>query len=249
MKRFRPLGRRLACPLLSLSLIIAALTIATPNSDAQHELKSLKEGLSIQLQTDIDGETAEKGDIVKGILVEDYVYNGMTLNAGTKFSGTVNKTKDSHHLARPGYIVLHVNQATLPNGHTMGFQEDDNHNKPIYHEEANTPKRIVVKSLPFFLVNAATTLPLRVASTVPGLPIGFASKMALGVAKEYWRKDKDPNRPNRYKVGYGMLVGSGIPGIMFIGAKRPEPELKSGDTVDIYLDPDGLEELFKASQV
>ncbi len=228
------------------ALLIAALSVPLPVS-AKQTLKSLKEPLTLQMTMALEGKATVEGDMFQAVLTEDYDYEKWTLPAGTKFSGRITKSKTSHHMARPGYVVMDITEATLPDGTSVALADYQNRNKPVVHKDANTVKRVVYNGLPFFLVNAATTLPLRLVTTVPGMPIGFASKMALGVAKEYHRKDKDKNRPNGHKVGYGVLVGTGLPGIMFTAAKRPEPDLKAGDNIDVYLEPEGLLQVFEAS--
>lgn len=237
---------------LALSFMLVTHGVGTEVA-AKTKLKSLNEPLTVQLQTSIDGKTVETGTPFKAILTEEYEYDGQSLPAGTVFEGEVHKSKGSRHIMRPGYVVLGVNQVTLPSGRSVSFEATDPENlsDTIYHPESNNPRKVARYSWPFVAVNAAVTAPLRYAanwSSAEAFPLAVAAKMGLGVAREYYRDDKPKDRPNGHKVGYGILVGTSLPGICFILANRPEPELKPGDNVEIYLDSTGLNELFAYSE-
>lgn len=247
-KAYSGFGRRQKAVAILVSMILlGGLSLTILPAHAKQRMKSLKAPIMAQMVTAVDGKTAQEGDPFKAVLTEAYLYDHKTLPAGTTFEGQVVKTSESRHVMRPGYVVFDVTQATLPNGTPVRFEKDGTDSKPVFHEEANTPTRVVQNSLPFVLVNAATTLPLNLATDLPGMPFGFAAKIGLGIAREFYRKDKDAARPVGHKVGYGILVGSGLTGVMFTLAEKPEPDLKPGDTVKLYLDPEGLENLFEVS--
>ncbi len=236
---------------LALSLILAGNGL-TADVSAKTKLKSLDDPLTVQLQTPIDGETVESGTPFKAILTEEYEYDGRNLPAGTLFEGEVHKAKESRHVMRPGYVILGVTKVTLPNGRTVTFEPTDpgNLSDTIYHKDSNNPRKVAKNSWPFAAVNAAVTVPLQYAgnwSNMQAFPVAMAAKMGLGVAREYYRDDKPKDRPNGHKVGYGILVGTSLPGICFVLANRPEPDLNPGDNVAIYLDSTGLGELFAYS--
>lgn len=237
---------------LALSLMLGTNSLMTDVS-AKTRLESLNDPLTVQLQTAIDGETVETGTPFKAVLTEEYEYDGQTLPAGTVFEGQVHKTKESRHVMRPGYVILGVNQVILPNGRTVAFEPTDPENlsDTLYHKDSNNPRKVAKNSWPFAAVNAAVAVPLKYAggwSSMQAFPVAMAAKMGLGVAREYYRDDKPKDRPNGHKIGYGILVGTSLPGICFVLANRPEPELNPGDNVEIHLDSTGLGELFAYSE-
>jgi hypothetical protein len=232
-----------------LALSFCCASILGSGADAKQKLDSLKSPLTVQMASAIDGTSAQPGDRFTAVLTEAYEYRKMELPAGTRFEGEVVKVNDSRHVARPGYVVLQVTRATMPDGYTIGFTpaEFPDHDDPIYHKDANNIRRLARDSWPFIAVNTAIQVPLKVACGFSGaetLPLAVAGKMALGVGREYIRDDKPKDRPDSHKVGYGMLVGTGLPGLLFMLAKRPEPNLQPGDNVALYLEPKGLRELF-----
>lgn len=229
--------------LLAGTVIVTTLLSNVSPLMAETTLNDLKDPLHVQVTTPIHGEATAIGSPFSAVLTETVAYEAQELPSGTVFNGTIEKTTESHMLARPGYVKFSITEVAYPNGHTVDLTDAEQTQK-LYHERANTPTRAAKTAWPFAAINAAITLPMRILGLDGGFPIALGAKMALGVTRELTSKDPDDTRNTQQKVGKGMLIGTGLPGAVFIMSKRPEPEMNPGDDLQLFLDPDNMAMVF-----
>ncbi len=226
---------------------VTAATLLLPGAYADLTMKDLKEPLPVSLLTSINGPETDLTTEFKAKLIEDVGYGENELPEGTLFSGTFTKATKSTHLLNPGYVKFMVDRVTYPDGRILTFNDDVKQQK-LFHDKANTGRKAAKTAWPFVVVNSIVTLPMKVMGIPGAAAAGLGAKMALGVAREYTRDDKPKDRLHEHKVGVGMVTGTGVPGMMFILSKRPEPELNEGDELNLYLDPDNMELVFMGTR-
>lgn len=215
-------------------------------------IKNPKHPLDVRLKTDVWGSKAAEGQIFEAELGDNLRYKNWSLPAGTMFRGQVSVVKHSKHLGRPGYVVLNVDEAQLPDGTRFDF--DPQLYKPrkakLHDKNSLTMKQTVFQQLPSTALGLGATLPLTITGSVGGLaavPIGLGVRMLSGSTFALSEKSKYKNQPVPVRVANGALDGSGLIRMLGFLNKYPEPEYKTGDTIKLYLNPKGLRELFVAS--
>jgi len=247
MKTVKPLWQRMVvCSMSMLFLAPVLIGFTTPVALAEVKLKRLDDPLTLQFLTPIDGKTVNEGASFKAALLEDHVYDHKTLPAGTQFSGTVSKTERSTHLANPGYVRLTVTDVVFPNGRTLTFDgQEAQPSDKLFHPQANNVKKMAKVMAPFAAVSAAIHVPIMLLTNWPTPPFTYAGKSALAVSQEFYRRAHPQWSPGE-RVSYGMLIGTGIPGLLTIASKRPEPEIAEGDNVQVSLDAQVMSQFFEA---
>jgi hypothetical protein len=218
---------------------------------ADQVLHSPKQGVQAQLKTDVQGATATQGQPFDAVLTEDVRYKNQVLPAGTDFQGEITQVRHSRRFSRPGYVVLHVEQATLPNGQTFSFDParyTPRDNK-LHHPDSLSFAQTVGYQLPYTLVALAVTVPLHYAADVdslPLIPVGEGIRMGAGALFGLVRP-KFRNEPVARKLALGAMDGSGIPRVVGFFTKYPEPDYHAGDTVTLYMNPNGLKDLLNSA--
>jgi hypothetical protein len=241
---------------LALQGVVFSLLLGISGLPAQAEqvLKHLGDGIPVTLKTEINGETATVGQPFEAELLQNIQYKNWVLPVGTDFRGQVAKVAHSKRFSRPGYVVLQVQEATLPSGQTFAF--DENKYKPTSHkttaDEARTFGENVGAQLPFTAAGLGATIPLRATdavSTLGAVPIGLGVRMATGATVGLFRNGGDyANKPAAYRFVRGALDGSGVPTMVrFVAVKDPEPVLAAGQQINLHLNKDGLQDLFQSS--
>jgi hypothetical protein len=219
---------------------------------ADQVLHNLKRPLEVQLQTPVQGATATVGQVFEANLAEPARYQQWTLPAGTHFKGHITKVGHSKHFGRPGYVLLQADEASLPSGQTLAFDpaKYEPRNKVLRHPDAESFPQSVMIQIPYTAASLAVTVPLHYGAGVPVGPcilIGEGVRIVTGSLFGLVRP-KFKGEPVPRKLALGALDGSGIPRVVnFIGT-YPEPDYRSGDTVKLYLNPQGLGDLFQAGQ-
>lgn len=232
----------------SLLLLIAPINV----SWADQVLHNLKRPVEVQLQTPIEGAAATVGQPFEANLTEPVHYKTWTLPAGTHFKGHIAKKDHSKHFGRPGYVLLQTDEAALPSGQTIKFDpaQYEPRNKVLRHKAAETLPQAVLTQLPYTLVSLSLTMPLYYKGGVDAAQcfvIGEGVRILTGAVVGLVRP-KFKSEPVPRKLALGALDGSGIPRVVGFIGKYPEPEYVSGDKVKLYLNPQGLGDLFKSSQ-
>jgi len=218
---------------------------------ADQTLHCPKQGIDVQLKTDVQGATAAQGQPFEAALTDDVHYKNWALPTGTDFKGEITRVGHSKHFGRPGYVVLHVQQATLPNGETFSFDSAKYkpHDQKVRNPKAETFRQSVFRQTAYSAVSAAVTLPLFYATKTDALPlfvVGEGIRMATGAVVGLFRP-KYRSEPVARKLTLGALDGSGIPRVVGFFGKYPEPNYHAGDTVKLYFNPDGLKDLFQST--
>jgi hypothetical protein len=232
----------------TVGLLAATLTLTmqanTLLANAEKELADLNDPLLVQVTTPVNATDTEEHTQFSAVLTESITHNDYTLPAGTIFNGEIEKVTESHMFARPGYVKFNITEVAYPNGTSININNQHKSQK-LYHEDANTVKKAASTAWPFAAVNAAITFPMRILGIPGGFPIALAAKMGLGVTQEInKKKHEEDNRKTQQKVGRGMLLGTGLPGAVFIISKRPEPEINPGDDIQLFLDPENMSLVF-----
>lgn len=238
------------CSAIGLGLAFIANTIILTSEAAEQLINNPNSSVNVRLNTDVWGTSAAEGQIFEAELPESLHYKTWKLPKGTVFRGEVTKVRHSRHFGRPGYVILNVEEAQLPDGTRFGFESYKARNAKTHDKEALTVKESVVQQLPTTVLGLGVTLPLSItgaASGVAMIPVGIGVRMVSGSAFAMSDKSKYKTKPVHQRVAYGAMDGSGlIRTIGFLG-KYPEPEYKAGETIPLYFNPKGLEELFVAS--
>jgi hypothetical protein len=236
--------------LLVFSLLVG---LAAPNfAWADQTIRNLKRPLQVKLETAVKGETATVGQPFAAQLAEPVHYQNWTLPSGTHFQGHITAVKPSRHFGRPGYVILQTDSAVLPDGQTVNFDPATYtpRHKTLRDPSAETFWQSVAIQLPYSLVSMGVTLPLYYAADVDALPlvvIGEGVRIVTGAVVGLVRP-KFKGEPVPRKLALGGLDGSGVPRVVnFIGT-YPEPDYHAGDTVKLYLNPQGLEKLFQSAK-
>lgn len=245
MQNFHSMGRRLLVSALALSLMIGSAGLGW----ADQKLWSLNSGMNVQLESDVSTKTAAVGQTVQAKLGQDVHYHDMTLPAGTTFQGHITEIAHSKPLGRPGYVVVAVDQATLPNGQTFDLSKYPASTRRIHDPEAQPFLAGIAENIPYNLVGLGLTIPLHVAadvSTLSLVPVGLGARMAtgslFGLVRPRYR-----GMPVLYKVVKGGLDGSGIPTLVRFVSGAEEPDYHAGDNMKLYVNSQGLHDLFQAS--
>lgn len=214
-------------------------------------LKSTNHPVNVQLKSDVWGSKTSQGQAFIAELGDDLYYKNWSIPAGTTFRGEVTKVRHSRHFGRPGYVVLNVEEAELPNGAIFAF--DSKKYEPckakIHHKTSLTATQTAIQQLPSSAVGLAVTLPLTLAAGVSGpvaIPIGFGARVLAGSGFAVMHP-KNKNKPVTQQVTQGAIDGSGIPRLVGFLNKYPEPEYKAGELIPLHFNPKGLEDLFVAS--
>jgi len=233
--------------LLVISLLVG---LAAPNfAWADQTIRNLKRPLQVKLETEVQGKTATVGQPFAAQLDEPVHYKNWVLPSGTHFQGHITAVKPSRHFGRPGYVILQTDSAALPDGQTVNFDPATYkpRHKTLRDPSAETFLQSVATQLPYSLVGLGVTIPLHYAGKVDVLPLVFVGegvRIATGAVFGLVRP-KFKEEPVARKLALGALDGSGIPRVVnFIGT-YPEPDYHAGDTVKLYLNPQGLEKLFQ----
>jgi hypothetical protein len=244
MKSYSATFRQAMASVLLSSLLAGTVGI----SWAEQVLKCPRQGVEAQLKNDVQGATATPGQPFEAELQEDLRYKNWVLPAGTDFRGEITRVGHSKRFNRPGYVVLHVKEAALPNGSTFTFDEDKYkpRDKELHDPSALTFQQSLLTQLPYTLVALAVTVPLRYGADANGLalvPVGAGIRMVAGAL--FRPKYKDEPVPR--KLALGALDGSGIPRVVGFVSKYPEPNFHTGDTIKLYFNPNGLKDLFQST--
>lgn len=230
-------------------LVLAATVMltATPlTAMAKVTLEDLESPLTLQLTTPIDGKTVEEGASFEAVVPEDHEYEEKILPAGTVFSGNITKRHSSTHVSNPGYVRLTVTKATFPNGQTITFDGTElKESDKIYGEDANNIKKSLKTMTPFAIVSLATQLPIKLFTNMAAYPFTYMAKASLALGREFYLKTHPTWKPE-HRVANSLLIGSGIPGMLFILSKRKEPQLAEGENVQISLDEKVMSQFFEA---
>lgn len=223
---------------------------ANTEANAAQVLKNAKEPIVIQVQKTLDSKATQNGDTFEGVLSEDYQYNGAILPAGTKFKGTVSKVNESRRFARPGYVVLNVQEMVLPTGeiHQMSLLEGMGSTRTgkINNKKARTLKRFITQSLPMHVASLATSVPLTYGigmSSMLVAPIALGARMATGAAVEVAKKD-DEGRDFGQQISYGLWRGSGVPGTYEFVTTDKQAHFEVGANMPLKLTSDTVEGIF-----
>lgn len=233
------------------SVLISMLAGSMGLSWAEQVIKSTGRGINVQLKTDVQGATATQGQPFDAVLADNLRYKSWELPAGTDFKGEISQVGHSKHFGRPGYVVLHVEQATLPNGTTFTFDPGKYkpRDKKLHNPDAQTFLQSAAIQAGYSVVSAAVTVPLYYATDTDALPllvVGEGVRMAAGAVFGLVRP-KYRGEPVVRKLTLGALDGSGVPRLVNFIGKYPEPNYHSGDTVKLYLNPDGLKDLLQST--
>jgi len=234
-------------------LIVSSLMMLMPvSSQAQQVLKSSRKPIDMMVKTPLDASTAQAGDSFEIALTESYSYKGHTIPEGTVLSGKVVKAEPSQRYLRPGFVRLEISEAVFPSGERKTFENLETKN--IMNEDSVSVKRFLSSAIPFTLVSAADSIPLKYAanwSTWEILPVSFGARMILGMILEHTPREKrkhdkkDDGWGKRY--AHGAFRGTGIPGIISIFRKYPNPELAQGSTFPLKLKKKQMVMLFEAA--
>lgn len=234
---------------VAVASLVVLLSYSTGFAQAEIVLKNLKKGIPVQLKTDVNGVSATHGQLFEGELPDTVRYKNWTLPAGTDFKGQISDVKHSRIFNRPGYVVLQVDEATLPNGQTMNLDpaKYEPPGRKTRHPEALTLLQAAAVQLPYTLIALAVTVPLTYGADADGLSmvaVGEAIRVGAGAVFGLVRP-KFRNEPVARKLALGALDGSGIPRVVGFFGKYPEPDLHSGDQVTIYPNEQALMTLFE----
>lgn len=251
MKRpFPPSATQITAGFILTTLAISSL--AAP-AWADKVLKNLREPISVQVQSEYDSKTTNKGQAFQGVTTEDYVYQNSTLPAGTVFKGFVQEVKPSRRYARPGYFVMDIQQVVLPSGEShqmslvqgMGAESQGVDTKKINNKKARTVKRFVKESLPMQLASSGTSIPLGVATSLNGgivFAIATGARMTAGAVVELMKDERQNGVTD--KIVYGMWRGTGIPGTYEFFNKDKQAHFNEGAMMPLRMDPDAVKGLF-----
>jgi hypothetical protein len=232
-------------------ILISILAGSIGLSWAEQVIRCPWHGVNAQLKTDVQGATATQGQPFDAALSEDVRYKNWVLPVGTDFKGEITQVGHSKRFGRPGYVVMDVEQATLPNGTTFTFDPSKYRprHKKLHNPEAQTFPQAAAIQASYTAVSLAVTLPLYYGTKTDALPlfaVGEGVRMLAGAAFGLVRP-KYKNEPVARKFTLGALDGSGIPRVVGFFTKYPEPDYHAGDTVKLYLNPHGLKDLFQSA--
>ena len=222
-----------------------------PAAFAEQVLEDLDDPVTVQLQTPISSTGSKVGDEFAVTLADTLRYANWTIPSGTVIRGNVAKANSSRHFSRAGYVQLQPNTATLPNGTVYDFKPtvNDPSKKKLHHPGADTFGDTVKEQLPFTAVSLGTSIPLRVATDLPGIAvsaIALGARMTYGMIEAQWKDDYD-NMGFFERTGRGAFRGTGIPRIYKFLSKEPEAVYAAGDQVPMYFNEDALEGLFQTA--
>lgn len=239
--------------MVSSVVLSIALNATSIPAWAGQTIKNPSHPINAKLKTDVWGPTAQAGETFEAELSEDLHYKTWTLPSGTVFKGQVSKVQHSRTLGRPGYVVLNVDEAALPDGSTFEFDESKYkpRNAKLHEKEALTFTQSVVQQMPASAAGLGATLPLQLADAVSGtalIPVGLGVRMLAGATYRVFKpKTQYQKQGVPAQVAYGALEGSGIVRLMGLVSKYPEPEYKVGDIIKLHFNGKGLKDLFVAS--
>ncbi len=242
-----PKLNRILMGMLTLAL---SLAMAGP-APATQVLKDLDDPIRVELQSDVSAANAQVGQEFSAVLNEDVQYANWSIPQGTAFKGAVARIGRSHPLSRPGYVLLQVHGATLPDGRSYDFRPQlyEPRKKRLHHPDAETLKQTVIRQLPYTAVSVGTSVPLSTATDMNRwviMPIALGARMALGAGMALFNDRLDGHNP-LYKMGYGMWEGTGVPRAWKFITKDPEPDFHPGDTIPLYFNQKALELFFKTA--
>ena len=229
-----------------------AIAMLLSVSWADQTIRNLKRPIQVQLETPVQSAKATIGQPFAAKLAEPVHYENLTLPAGTEFKGHVAKFGHSKHFGRPGYVVLQTDEATLPTGQTLAF--DPAKYKPstraLHDPSAETFWQSVGIQSFYTACSLGVTMPLHYAADVDWVPliaVGEGVRMVAGAMLGLVRP-KFKNEPVPRKIALGALDGSGVPRVVnFIGT-YPEADYHPGDSINLYLNPQGLGDLFQSGK-
>ena len=242
----------LVCLLTSACLLSGQFT-----ANAETVLDKNSDPLNVTFKSQLSAQHTQQGEAFTAVLNGDHHYNDQTLPDDTLLYGTVDNVQESRPGLRPGFLAFDVEKAVFPNGLAYDFEVERAadeikklHARKVYHKEGNTPARAVKSAIPFSLVSMADAIPLKYAaglSTWQIVPISLAARMTYGAIAEM-KSRKHEHWPTQGRVGYGMLRGTGIPGM--VGMIRPSKgaEFNPGDTGELHLNPEWVSGLFTAGE-
>jgi hypothetical protein len=218
----------------------------TTGAWADQTIKNLHQGVKANLSTDLRNGTDLTGQPFEASLPESLHYKEWTLPSGTRFHGEVVRTKASKHFGRPGYMVLNVKEAQLPNGQTISLDSYKPRNTKVYNTEVVPFSKSLAAQLPFTAMTTGISVPLHVAADISSasvLPINIGAR---AVAGSLWGlyDPKRRNLPPQERIVYGLNQGLGVITVNNFLSKRPEPDFKAGDPVPLYFNRAALKELF-----
>lgn len=247
MARKRNAFRQAVASSLLISLVAGTIGL----SWGEQVLKSPKKGVDVELKSDVAAATAMPGQQFEAELKDDLHYQDLTLPAGTDFKGEITKAAPSKHFGRPGYVVLEVNQAVLPDGRVYQFDQTKYkpRDKKLHHPDTYTFPELILTQMPYTLAGLAVTIPLTTAADTDPIPaalIGEAVRIGAGaIAGLFLPRYKHEAVPR--KIALGALDGSGVPRIVGFIGKYPEPNYHAGDHINLYFNPDALTELMQTA--
>ncbi|MBX2861758.1 MAG: hypothetical protein KTR14_11040 [Vampirovibrio sp.] len=249
-------GRRFRSWMSGSLAAVMALSVIAPGF-AEKKLKNLEKPITVQLTTPLAVDPAnesEAGKPFEGVLTEDHIYKSSTLPAGLAIRGHVSYSEPSQRLARPGFMVLKVDEAVFPTGETVNFKSDayETPDEDLHHPKGKTIGKVAKDSVPYIAVGLADGIPLTAATNLPGLAvlgISIGARMTLGTIFEFAEKENGREHwPTPGRAGYGMLRGTGLTAVAYVLGRAENPDFQPGDDIEVYLDPKGLEELYHQSE-
>lgn len=242
------------CRLILTIGLVGGCAGLTNNAWSERLIASERDALQVHLTQGVASAQAKHGDTFEAVLTDDHRYQTHQLPAGTRLFGQVSSARPSMIFGMPGYVVLDVQHLTLPSGQRIAL--DSQSSRRIVHPKANKFSKLIKSGIPFSALSVAESIPLKYAagfSTLSIAPISLAARMALGVGLELYQKDdrqdmyQDKPHPNASRIGYGMLRGTGLPGLYYMLTPSPEPDLNAHASIDLHFDQPTLQRLFEAA--
>lgn len=236
---------------LASGLLVTMMAGTIGFSWGEQVIKSPKKGVDVELKTDVSSASSTVGQPFEAELKDDLRYDNLTLPAGTDFRGEITKTAPSKHFGRPGYVVLQVREAVLPDGRSFEFDpgQYEPRDKKLHHPDTYTFPQLILTQMPYTLVALAVTIPLRYAADTDPIPlivVGEGVRMGAGAVAGLFRP-RYKNEPVPRKIALGALDGSGVPRIVGFLGKYPEPNYHAGDHIKLYFNPNGLTALMESA--
>lgn len=228
--------------------LILHLWLTAHSAAAEQTLRSLRQGMTVTLKNHIDTVTTPPGTSFEAVLPEPVRYRKYTLPADTRFRGQVQRVAPSKHFGRPGYLLLDVQEATLPNGTRVNLDQYPDRNRKFYPYGDRNLATLIANQVPYSAAGYGLSIPLRTSASVKLLPAAAAGLgIRSGVGALFWLvRPKMHGQPIMYRLAKGILEGSGATKpAEFIG-KYPDPVFLPGDSIKLYFPPQALKDLMVA---
>lgn len=231
-------------------LPLAALGMCcAPSVQADVQMKkNFEQFIPIKVMTEASTATAQPGDAFEIRIMDDIVYDGKTVPAGSTLTGHVTETREPKRWGRPARFLvrfeeLRLGYATPEPQEAIALNAPDDQKAlkkfqaAFLEDNRHTRKSIFSRQAMVGLVANAITVPISLVSNqgfVGAYILDETVDAAVGIAEEFRYKDPNDTRSKGRKVAEGVLRGT-TPIPLMVGMVRKGGHLAYEEETPVYL--------------